>query len=442
MRLRFIISFYMLLLCLVGCSVEDPDSFSSDELYGEDVLEDYDDQTAQRDLPHQVSPDLERVMQKKNRKSEKVKGEKMRTSHAPKGVEEFTAMPKLSDEELMDLVQRQTFKYFWDYAHPVSGLAREKSGDTDRVTSGGSGFGVMALIVGVHRKYITREEAALHLLKMVRFLRDTADRHHGVWPHWLNGTTGETIRFSEDDDGGDIVETAFMIQGLLAARQAFSGESAVEVELRQIITQLWKEVEWDWYTQGQDVIYWHWSPRVGFKKNMHVRGYNECMIVYLMAIASPTHAISTQVYKQGWEHPGYQNSLNLNWPDHLGEALFLTHYSHLGMVPNFSDAHVVRAGYTSYAERNREQTLLNRRWCAENPGGFEGYGETCWGLTASLDPVRGYAAHQPSEGGDNGTISPTAAISAIIYTPEESIAAMRHFYEEHGPPWLVGRVWV
>ncbi|MBU0677620.1 MAG: beta-glucosidase [Verrucomicrobia bacterium] len=356
----------------------------------------------------------------------------------PLAEERESIVQKLTDEELLDLVERQTFKYFWDFAHPVSGLARETSHDTDRVTIGGSGFGVMAVIAGVNRGYVTREEAVAHLTRMSIFLRDKTERYHGAWSHWMSGATGKTIPFSEKDDGGDIVETAFMIQGLLAARQYFSENVPAEANLRAIITRLWEDVEWDWYARGGDTIEWHWSPRHGWDMGMGVVGYNECLIVYLLALASPTHAVPTSCYYKGWAKANYGIQLNIEWPERLGGPLFFAHYSFLGMSPYFADSFVMESRFKSYFELNREYTLLNRRYCVSRRNVYPYYGENCWGLTACADPVKGYMAHGPSTERDNGTISPTAAISSIVYTPAESIAAIRHFYEEYGIKGLWG----
>ena len=189
----------------------------------------------------------------------------------------------LSDTALLELVQKQTFRYFWDFAHPVSAMARERS-NTDAgyghetIAVGGTGFGIMAVIVAVERKWISRDTAAKFLLKMVNFLLK-ADSYHGAFPHWLNGATGKTIPFSRKDDGGDLVETSYLFQGLLCARQYFDKDIRVENEIRRRIGWMWEGIEWDWYTRdGQDVLYWHWSPNNGWAMNNPVRGFNECLI--------------------------------------------------------------------------------------------------------------------------------------------------------------------
>lgn len=351
------------------------------------------------------------------------------TAFTPEVIAESRA---LSDDELLDMVQEATFRYFWDFAHPVSGLARERNSSGDVVTSGGSGFGIMAICVGVHRNFITRVEGVERMLKIVNFL-ETADRFHGAWPHWLNGNTGDVVPFSAQDNGGDLVETAFLVEGLLAARQFFDQSNENENLLREKITTLWESVEWNWYTRGgQNVLYWHWSPNYGWAINMQIKGPNECMIVYLLAIASPTYPVSSSLYHSGWAGSSYYlngrtfygHKIFVGWD--YGGPLFFTHYSFLGFDPrNIKDI------YTNYFNNNRNISLIHRDYCVANPRNHTGYGANCWGLTASDDP-NGYTVHEPTSGRDNGTITPTAALSAFPYTPDYSMDALKHFYLDLG----------
>ncbi len=334
--------------------------------------------------------------------------------------------PEISDEALLTLVQEQTFKYFWDFAHPNSGLARERNTSGDIVTIGGSGFGVMAILVGVQRNFITRQQAVDRLNTIVNFL-ESADRFHGVWPHWMNGNTGTTIPFSTLDNGADFVETAFMIQGLLTARQFLHESAPLELEIINKITALWEAVEWDWFQQeGENVLTWHWSPNFGFDLNLKIRGWNEALIIYTLAASSPTFPISKEVYEQGWAQSGgmingnsfYDVQLPLG--EERGGPLFFAHYSFLGMDPrNLVDQ------YANYMDQNTAHSLINQAYCISNPQNYVGYGQNAWGLTAS-DNQDGYSAHSPNN--DLGVITPTAAISSIPYTPEESMAAIKHFY--------------
>ncbi len=338
----------------------------------------------------------------------------------------------LPDTVLLDSVQRATFRYFWDFAHPVSGLARDRSnGNNETVTTGGSGFGVMAILVGIERGYITRQQGITRMLTILNFLTNSADRFHGAYPHWLNGTTGDVIPFSQYDDGGDLVETAFLIQGILAARQYFDQNTTDEEQIRTLITNIWEGVEWDWYRKDNgNFLYWHWSPDYGWIMNFPLQGPNETMITYLLAIASPTHPVPASLYHDGWaSSPSHLNGnsyygipLYVGWP--YGGPLFFVHYSFLGFDPrNKKDE------YTNYFINNRNQTLINRAYCADNPQNYAGYDEDTWGLTACDGPF-GYNAFSPTN--DNGTIAPTAALSSMPYTPTESINAMKSFFYEYG----------
>jgi hypothetical protein len=350
----------------------------------------------------------------------------------------------ISNDSLLTLVEYKTFQYFWDGAEPTSGAARERyhsdnvypENDKHIVTSGGTGFGVMAILVGIERGFITRQQGVERLSKLVDWLGN-ADRFHGVWPHWLNGETGKVKPFSPNDDGGDLVETSYLAQGLICAREYFKDGSAEEKALAEKIDTLWKGIEYDWHRQnGKNVLYWHWSPNHAWAMNFPVEGYNECLILYVMGAASPTHGVPAEVYHDGWarkggikndpahEQYGYHLDLRHNGAQQFGGPLFWSHYSFLGLDP-----HGLKDAYADYWTHNKNHTLINYQYCVENPKKFKGYGENCWGLTASYS-VKGYAAHSPNE--DMGVISPTAALSSMPYTPEQSMKALRYFYDDLG----------
>jgi hypothetical protein len=342
------------------------------------------------------------------------------------GLDSSYKHPEINDEDLLDLVQLHTFRYFWDYAHPVSGLTRERLGSGELVTSGGSGFGLMAVIIGAERGFISREEAVDHFEKVTNFL-STADRFHGAWSHWLNGSTGRAIAFSTKDDGGDLVETSFLAAGLLTVRQYLDPSQSNEQDIIDNINQMLDEIEWDWFTRGgQQVLYWHWSPNYGWDMNMQIRGYNEALITYFMAAMSTTHPVDADVYHNGWARSGaivngnsfYGIQLPVGY--NYGGPLFFSHYSFLGLNPqNLTDQ------YADYWEQNRNHSLINYQHNVLNPKQHLGYSADCWGLTASDEPG-GYGVHEPIR--DNGTITPSAALSSMPYTPEESMQALRHFY--------------
>ena len=338
--------------------------------------------------------------------------------------------PRISDDELLTLVQRQTFKYFWDFAHPVSGLARERNTSGDVVTSGGSGFGIMAIVTGISRNFITRAEGLARLQKIVSFLKNDADTFHGAFPHWLNGVTGSVVPFSQKDNGADLVETSYLMQGLLTARQFFNGGDAAETTLRNDINSIWNAVDWNWFRNGgQQVLYWHWSPTYNFEMNIPIRGWNESLITYLLA-ASSTNPIPKSAYDQGWASSGLMKNNNIFYGIELplgpplGGPLFFAHYSFLGLNPDgLTDA------YANYFTQNRNHTLINYNYAVANPRGFNGYSDSVWGLTAS-DIPGGYDASSPTN--DLGVIAPTAALSSFPYTPIESMKALKFFYYKLG----------
>lgn len=339
--------------------------------------------------------------------------------------------PRITDEELLDLVQKQTLKYFYDFGHPVSGLARERSTSGETVTTGGSGFGIMAMVAGVHRGFITRTEGLERIQKIVTFLGTKADRFHGAFPHWLNGTTGKVQPFSTNDNGADLVETSFLLQGLITARQYFNGTSTAETILRTDINAIWNGVEWNWFRQGgQNALYWHWSPDKAWAINLKVGGWNEALMVYVLGASSTTSPIPKFVYDNGWALNGNIKNGNTYYGYTLplgsanGGPLFFEHYSFMAINPiGLNDS------YANYETQTKNHTLINRAYCIANPKGFPNYGADCWGLTAS-DTYNGYTASSPNN--DVGTIAPTASISSMPYTPAESMQALKFFYYKLG----------
>ncbi len=347
--------------------------------------------------------------------------------------EEGTAITRdHTDDELLDLVQRMTFRYFWEGAHQATGMALERTnGSTTTAAAGATGMGLLSMIVAHEREYRPREEIKNRVLSILDFL-EKCDRHHGAWSHWYNADTKHTQPFSTKDNGGDLVETAYVVEGLIALKNYFTGNDTKSVQIREKADLLWKGVEWNWYRQGnQNVLYWHWSPNYGFQMNMKITGWNECQSVYVMAASSPTFGIPKEVYTQGWArngamarkrtYYGYDIKLSPDW----GGPLFWIHYSFLGINP-----HGLRDQYADYWTENMNTAKIHYEYGIANPKKHLNYSDKNWGLTASDDPA-GYASHQPM-GGDNGTISPTAALASMPYTPEESMKALKYFYRERG----------
>lgn len=352
-----------------------------------------------------------------------------------------------SDSAMLDYIQRTTLNYMWDGAEPTSGLARERihldgvypENDADVVTIGGSGFGVAGLLVGIDRGFIGLEEGVARLTKIVDYL-GRADRFHGVWSHWLYGPTGKVKPFGQKDNGGDLVESCFMMESLLCVRQYFKDGNAQEKALAEKIDALWRDMEFDWYTRGgQHVLYWHWSPDYGWEMNFPLQGYNECMIVYILAAASPTHSVPASCYHEGWARGGaiksksapygYPLEVKHNGAEATGGPLFWAHYSWIGLDPRH-----LKDEYANWWNVVRNHAMSDYAYCVANPKGYKGYGKDCWGLTASYSPA-GYSAHSPAN--DLGVISPTAALSSFPYTPQESMAALKYFWNQG--QWIWGK---
>ena len=383
--------------------------------------------------------------------AQKNQGTGFPNSIAPVGI-----IKNLSDSALLEVVERQTFRFFWHDAHPVSGLALERSNTVlaehywdyineawdepnfsktkfgpDACAIGGTGFGIMSTIIAVERKWIGRDTAVRRLIKIADFLIN-ADCFHGIYPHFMDGRTGKTIKFDRLDDGADLVETSYLLMGFLCAREYFKSNDPREVYLRKRIDQMWGAANWNWHTKGENKLYWHWSPNNGFDMNFPVWGWNECLITYIMASSSPSHPISKDVYNGSWvgsngfkngkTYYGYELPLG-NYDK--GGPLFFEQYTFQGIDPNgLKDSLGI-----DYFQQVKNHTLINRAYCIENPKKFKGYAENCWGLTAG-DSYKGYVAHCPDT--DLGVIQPTAAISSMPYTPKESMEALRHFYYDLG----------
>lgn len=344
-----------------------------------------------------------------------------------------------NDSVMLDYIQMAHLNYMWDGAEPNSGLAPERihldgvypENDAHIVTTGGSGFGVAGLLVGIDRGFISRKEGVKRLQRAVDFL-SKADRYHGVWSHWIDGRTGKTKPFGPKDDGGDLVESSFLMASLLCVRQYFALGNSEEQRLAADIDKLWRDMEFDWYrNDNKDVLYWHWSPRHGWEMNFQLEGYNECLITYILGASSPAHTIPASCYHKGWARSGgiksdakpFGHALELkhNGAEQMGGPLFWAQYSYIGLSPKG-----LKDQYADYWDVVRNHALTNYDYCVRNPKGFKGYGSDCWGLTASYS-VDGYSAHAPNN--DLGVITPTAALSSMPYTPEQSMAALKHFYD-------------
>jgi hypothetical protein len=408
----------------------------------------------------------------------------------------------VSDERLLDKVKEKTTLFFSLNrkntkdecgAHPESGFIRDTfvlpnagprgSFSYDRCATGGTGMGLMALVVGVENQYVTRESAVNQILNMFNFLQNKINSEEinpgyknwkGAFPHWMSGKTGKLYSsyvgdFTGVDDGADIVETSYFIQGVLVVHQYFNKNTPKENKLREMADKIWKTVDWNHYIDADNAkqFHWHCSSDAGnpWKTKAYVSGFNECMIVYILGLASPTHPIPVEAYYEGWAgNDSYKKPIGtyLFFGNLFSEQtqiiqqpgwgyrmpIFWTQYSFLGFDPDFNDRIIPiktnkKNQYFSYKKVFTEISKINRKYCQLNPGGYAGYSNKIWGLTASLNPW-GYGAqapiyinnnsniYTPSPARiicDNGTVTPTAAISSIIYTPDAALTAVKSFFK-------------
>ena len=342
-------------------------------------------------------------------------------------------------DQLLDYVQRATTAYFWEGAHPVSGLAYDRRltwghSRNDLVSIGGSGFSVLSIIVAVSRGWIDRRAAIERLLRMTSFLK-TVPRFHGAFPHFINGATGHVVRFSRYDDGGDLVETALLLQGLICARQYFDGDDFDECLLRVRTQELIDEVEWDWYTQGPSVaLQWHWSPKHNWKMGLPITGWSEGLIAYVLAAGAGKRPTAATVFHEGWARNGALRNGN-SYYDHVlpvgppfGGPLFMAHSSFCGLDPRR-----MQDRYCDYWVQNVAHASIHLAHAIRNPNRHIGYGAACWGLSSSHGP-KSYLASAPDN--DLGIIAPAAALSSFPYLPAAAEAALRHYLAVAG-----GRLW-
>ncbi len=320
-------------------------------------------------------------------------------------------------QPVLDEWQRKTFNFFYEGADPTSGMAYEGTERGTTITSGGSGFGVMAIIVGAERGWITRQQAAEQTRKIVKFL-GKADRFKGMWSHWYN-PDGTAFPFGNQVKTGDVIESSFMMAGLLAASEYYNSNSAIETEIRDSVASFWNTMDWKFYAQSGKSLYWLWFSQDN-RFELEIKGWNEGLIAYILALGAPeSNTIPESVYTQGWQNNGGFSHPNRSYYGYnlpLGETkggpLFFAHYSFLGLNPTMMEDQ-----YANYWVQNVAHTMINRHYCLKEAPPAYKYDEQNWGLTACYGgkPPWDYKARSPMN--DDGVIAPTAALSSYPYTP-------------------------
>jgi hypothetical protein len=362
---------------------------------------------------------------------------------------EATTLPYDRDK-LMNDEQEAAVRFYVDEALPASGLSPEgRPGWGPTITAiGASGMGIENIIVGVERGFIPRQEGLDLILRQLRFLDTKAEKQKGAFGHWMDDGSGEIKPFMNPGTSVDLVETAFLIEGVIIAREYFKGDTPEEKELREIANRLSANVEWDkfmaraekdpsnpkktnWvHETNAPVMIWHWHPVDGFS-DVPVKGFNEALMCYLLGIGSETHPINPQSYYEGWMDPqrglgkaredfGIKHSLGygVGWP------LFFAHYTFIGYDPK-----QVSYDGKSYFDHFVDACRIQQLYAKSRAGEFKGF-DTLWGQAASLYP-KGYRPNEPGPR-DDGTIASTAALSSMPYLPEAVIPCMESMYLNYG----------
>jgi hypothetical protein len=339
----------------------------------------------------------------------------------------------LTTEELLDELQERAFDYFWNEASTDNGLVKDRTASWSPLKMAATGFGMSAICIGIDHGWVTREAGRERILTALHTLWEGPQGpepagnigYKGLFYHFVDPVTVD--RTWDCDLSG--IDTALLFAGIIDAREYFSTTDPRDVELRALADSITRRADWTFVFDGYALML-AWTPENGLSP-VRWLGYNEAMIMYLLAIGSPTHPIpdyAWQTWVSGYRWRTYYGQSHVNFP-----PLFGHQYSHCWVDFRGIQDDYMRTKGIDYFENSRRATLAARSYCIENPFGWTGYGENIWGLTASDDPDYGYIAHgAPPAQHDNGTITPTAAASSIAFAPEVVIPALHAMYDEYG----------
>ncbi len=350
----------------------------------------------------------------------------------------------LSDEALLDRIQRAAFGYFLRTFNPSNGLIA----DTTRAGSPSSiaavGFALSSYPVAVERGWMTREDAAQRAVTTMRFFWTSAQNdsanstgYQGFYYHFLDMRSGERVWQSELS----LIDTALLLAGVLMAGAYFSGSTQSEIEIRELADSLYLRVDWKWAQINETTLSQGWKPECGF---LHYgwEGYNEAAILYVLGLASPTHPLPPSSYSS-WTST-YQ------WEDLYGQEflyagpLFIHQFSHAWIDFRGIQDQFMREKGIDYFENSRRASYVQREYALRNPHEFEGYERNCWGLSAGAGPgdrvlrvnkrarrFFGYSARGVPYGPDDGTIAPSATLASIPFAPAIAMPAIRHLFDRY-----------
>ena len=373
-----------------------------------------------------------------------------RPAAAPPAAPAVATRPAATDEKLLDLVERRSFDYFWELTNPANGLVPDRWPTPSFSSVAAIGFGLSAYPVGVERGWVTRESARERVRTTLRFLLSAPQGpsskgvtgYKGFFYHFLDMKTGERYQTVELST----IDTTLLMAGVLACGSYFNREDPAEAEIRSLAETLYGRVEWDWIQPHPPLVNHGWKPEVGFLPyDWAGGGYDESMILYVLALGSPTHPIAPAAWPRVTQR--------FQWTKFHGQeyipfnALFGYQYSHVwidfqGIQDDFSRAHGI-----DYFENSRRATYAHRAYAIANPESYRDYGENVWGLTACDGPAdvtvtidgRSRTFHtywargcSTVETTDDGTIAPTAAASSVPFAPEIAIPAVAEMYRRYG----------
>lgn len=339
----------------------------------------------------------------------------------------------INDEELLDSLQHSAFRFFWYEANPTNGLIKDRNTSWSPSSIASVGFGLSAICIGVDRGWVTREAAKDRVLTTLKTFWQKPQGsaasgtigYKGFFYHFIDMNTATRTWNSELSS----IDTGLLLAGILDAQQYFVGTDSIETLIRAYADSIYRRVDWNWMRNFSPGIMMEWKPETQFGTMGYWIGYNEAMILYILALGSPTKPVPATAW-QAWTS-GY------TWETYYGYSyipfapLFGHQYSHCWIdFRDIRDAYMQWRGI-DYFENSRRATLAQRAYCIDNPGNFAGYSDSIWGLTASDGP-NGYAARgAPPPFNDDGTITPTAALSSIPFTPEQSLAVAHKLYNTY-----------
>ena len=343
--------------------------------------------------------------------------------------------PALTTEALLDTLQHTAFDYFWNEANPTNGLIKDRSTLSSPCSIASLGFGLSAICIGIDHGWVSRDDGRARIRTALQTLWTKPQGNA------LSGTIGyKGLYYHFLDMPGALrtwdcelstIDTALLFAGIIDAKQYFDTADPVDVEVRALADSIYYRADWEFMRNFAPSIYMGWKPGTGFSTFGQWIGYNEAMILFILALGSPTHPVPATTWT-AWTS-GY------NWSTQYGQTyvifppLFGHQYSHCWIdFRSIYDTYMANRGIT-YFENSRRATLAQRAYCIANPSGRVGYGANQWGLTASDGPTGYNARGAPPSQNDDGTISPTAVGGAVPFAPEVAIPALHHLYDTYGP---------